>query len=223
MLPNNQRAKNSREQQNSWTTRNHLPANLPPHPQLPAVVSWTVSPLPCWRGCAAVMYMMVHECIPLPLTQVRQKEVARATATMTRSPEEEKQLEMCARLPEFCRILRMYPPSSTTFSPPFSSPSSSSHAWFLLPMLSRAPILDCFLQFLCCREEGSDNLGHGCSEVVRKPLIRTCTKYAQKLVPLAYSFIPLLQAVWRSTFSCCSLSSQSGQQKCRRRRRFTSR
>ena len=44
------------------------------------------------------------------LLQVRQKEVAKAAATMTRSPEVEQQLEMCSRLPEMCRILRMYPP-----------------------------------------------------------------------------------------------------------------
>jgi len=34
----------------------------------------------------------------------------KAEAAITRDPLKEKRLEMLGRLPEFCRILRVYPP-----------------------------------------------------------------------------------------------------------------
>ncbi len=49
-------------------------------------------------------------CISCP--QIRQKETAKAETSITRDPVKEKKLEMLARLPDFCRILRMYPPLS---------------------------------------------------------------------------------------------------------------
>lgn len=44
----------------------------------------------------------------LLVSQIRRKEAARAEATITRDPLKEKKLEMLGRLPEFCRILRVY-------------------------------------------------------------------------------------------------------------------
>ena len=45
----------------------------------------------------------------LGLVQVQAREAARAKASMTRNPKQEKELGILMRLPEFCRILRSYP------------------------------------------------------------------------------------------------------------------
>jgi len=56
-------------------------------------------------------FFLEHQLLLL-VSQIRRKEAARAEATITRDPLKEKKLEMLGRLPEFCRILRVYPLSS---------------------------------------------------------------------------------------------------------------
>ena len=49
------------------------------------------------------------------LEKIKQKEASHMQSAITRDPAKEKKLEMLARLPDLCRILRSYPPP---LSPP---------------------------------------------------------------------------------------------------------